>query len=353
MEASKITSETINKRMAQAQVTAKEINDARENYRVVAKRGSALYFVIADLARIDPMYQYSLDYFIKLFQLRLKNSEHPPELQSRLNVLVEDVTRSLFYNICRGLFEKDKLLFAFTITVKIQMGNGDVSPKEWDFFIRGPSVEASQKTEPPAFLNDAEGTKTWKMILGLEDLHSNFNGIAASFKESASSAIWRQILESDDPIDLEFPETFEKKCTAFQKLLISRVLRLEKLILAVKKYVKGALGAIFIESPPFNLKAAFEDSSATTPLIFILSPGADPMTALLNLAKEREMDGPRFKILSLGQGQGQIAAEYIKNARNSGDWVCLQNCHLAATWMNDFERLQEDQVEGEIHEDYR
>lgn len=339
--------------MAQAQVTAKEINDARENYRVVAKRGSALYFVIADLARIDPMYQYSLDYFTKLFQLRLKNSEHPPELQSRLDVLVSDITMSFFNNICRGLFEKDKLLFAFTIAVKIQMGDGKISAKEWDFFLRGPSVEASQKVDPPVFLSDADAIRTWKMVLGLEDLHHNFTGIIQSFKESATSAIWRSYLESDDPVDLEYPEAFEKKCSIFQKLLIARSLRLEKLILAVKKYVKETLGPVFIESPPFNLKAAFEDSSATTPLIFILSPGADPMTALLNLAKEREMDGPRFKILSLGQGQGQIAAEYIKNARNSGDWVCLQNCHLAATWMNDLERLQEGQVEGEIHEDYR
>ena len=339
--------------MAQAQITAKDINDARENYRVVAKRGSALYFVIADLARIDPMYQYSLDYFIKLFQIRLKNSEHPPELQARLNVLIEDLTKSFFNNICRGLFEKDKLLFSFAMAVKIQIGNNQVSSKEWNFFLRGPSVESSEKSEPPAYLNDAEGAKVWRMIVGLEDSHRNFIGIASSFKDSAQSAVWRAILENDDPVDLEFPEYYEKTCTDFQKLMILRVIRQEKLIIAVKKYVKNTLGPVFIESPPFNLKAAFDDSTATTPLIFILSPGADPMTALLNLAKEKEMDGPRFKILSLGQGQGQIAAEFIKNARNSGDWVCLQNCHLAATWMTDLERLQEGQVEGEVHEEYR
>jgi len=61
--------------MEQAKVTSKEINEAREKYRVIAKRGSALYFVIADLARIDPMYQYSLDYFIKYFKKRLASSE--------------------------------------------------------------------------------------------------------------------------------------------------------------------------------------------------------------------------------------------------------------------------------------
>jgi dynein heavy chain len=37
----------------------------------------------------------------------------------------------------------------------------------------------------------------------------------------------------------------------------------------------------------------------TTPIIFVLSPGADPITYLLNLAKTKSMDN-RLKILSLG-----------------------------------------------------
>ena len=49
----------------------------------------------------------------------------------------------------------------------------------------------------------------------------------------------------------------------------------------------------------FDLKGAFGDSSCTTPIIFVLSPGADPITYLLNLAKDMEMDG-KLKIISLG-----------------------------------------------------
>ncbi len=33
----------------------------------MAIRGTVLYFVISDLALIDPMYQFSLSYFKKLF----------------------------------------------------------------------------------------------------------------------------------------------------------------------------------------------------------------------------------------------------------------------------------------------
>jgi len=46
----------------------------------VARRGSVLYFVVADLANIDPMYQYSLEFFTKLFVMRLEKSEKAADL---------------------------------------------------------------------------------------------------------------------------------------------------------------------------------------------------------------------------------------------------------------------------------
>ena len=55
---SKVTSKAINERLTEAEHTTKEINDTREDYRVVATRGSIIYFVIAGLSNVDPMYQY-------------------------------------------------------------------------------------------------------------------------------------------------------------------------------------------------------------------------------------------------------------------------------------------------------
>ena len=51
------------------------INENRENYRTVATRGSVLYFVIAEIGLINSMYQYSLEFFMRLFKLRLEKSE--------------------------------------------------------------------------------------------------------------------------------------------------------------------------------------------------------------------------------------------------------------------------------------
>ena len=74
LDQSKQTAIAIGERMIEAEQTAKMIDENRENYRPVAIRGSVLYFVIADLALIDPMYQYSLEFFMNLFKIRLDKS---------------------------------------------------------------------------------------------------------------------------------------------------------------------------------------------------------------------------------------------------------------------------------------
>lgn len=66
---SKETSSIIATRLKDSETTELEITEAREKYRSIACHGSVLYFVVANLALVDPMYQFSLKYFSQVSDL--------------------------------------------------------------------------------------------------------------------------------------------------------------------------------------------------------------------------------------------------------------------------------------------
>lgn len=66
--------------------------------------------------------------------------------------------------------------------------------------------------------------------------------------------------------------------------------------------ITDEMGTQYVEAPPFDLASAFADSNSCIPLIFILTPGADPAQTLLAFADEQGYGAKRLFYLSLGQG---------------------------------------------------
>lgn len=72
------------------------------------------------------MYQYSLQWFVRLFVLSVETSTPSNVLAERLNNMNDYFTASLYENVCRSLFEKHKLLFSFVLTIKIKQGDNKI-----------------------------------------------------------------------------------------------------------------------------------------------------------------------------------------------------------------------------------
>ncbi|KAG6609727.1 Axonemal dynein heavy chain [Phytophthora cinnamomi] len=346
--ASKITANKIEEKVREAAVTQQMIAEKRQGYLPVAFRSSQLFFCIADLTVIDPMYQYALEWFINLFVFSISRAESSSVLATRLDNLNDAFTFILYQNVCRSLFEKDKLLFAFLLAIKILVGNGTIDSGELRYFFTGNTQMDVQKPKPAGsegWLND----KTWANIVGLDALPS-FTDFSDAFATELS--LWELSYNSTDPAETLTNISALATLDAFQRIIVLRCLRPDKVIPAVMSFVATQMGQRFIEPQPFDLKAGFDDSNCSTPLIFVLTPGADPMSELLKLAAELGFN-KKFVAISLGQGQGPLAENAIAEAIDNGTWVCLQNCHLSVSWLPTLEKICEEITPDRVHASFR
>ncbi|KAM4706665.1 dynein axonemal heavy chain 6 [Discoglossus pictus] len=364
LQESKITSGAIKTRLQEAETTEQKINTAREKYRPVATQGSVIYFVIASLSEIDPMYQFSLKYFKQLFNMTIDASEKSHDLDIRLAILLRQTLFSAYTNVSRGLFEKHKLIYSFMLCIEIMRQKGEITDFEWNFFLRGAAGLDKERPAKPdiPWLSDM----LWYSCCDLEEILPCFKGIKNDILTTPIAVRLGSLETNINPKNWEGYESeennrenmslglWDENLNLFQKLILIKSVFEEKVVFAITEFVINSLGKKFIENPPVDLATLYKDMSPSTPLVYILSTGSDPMGAFQRFAKEKGFS-ERVKSISLGQGQGPIAEKLIRNALESGDWVFLQNCHLAVSWMLAMEELIKSFTEPNvsINEDFR
>lgn len=113
---------------------------------------------------------------------------------------------------------------------------------------------------------------------------------------------WKNYYDLTDHENSKFPEPWYSKLTDFQRILVVRTIRPDKVIPVIIKLIKLELGEKFIYPPPFDINKSYNDSICLSPLIFILSPGVDPMANLLQFADQMNHE-ENLRSVSLGQGQ--------------------------------------------------
>jgi dynein heavy chain len=168
-----------------------------------------------------------------------------------------------------------------------------------------------------------------------------------------STYMCREWYELERPEDNALPGDW-RKMSEFHKLLIIRALRPDRMSEALALFVKSIFGVAYVTSQPFDLARSFDDVNHATPVFFILSPGVDPVRDTERLAKEHRVgfELGNFALVSLGQGQEQVAERAVDSGYKGGSWAFLQNVHLTPRWTSSWlERKVEDL--DNAHPDFR
>ena len=344
LENTKSTAMGIEEKVKEAKITSTKIDEAREFYRPAAARASLIYFIMNDLNKIHPMYQFSLKAFKVVFSKAIERAEPAEEIKQRVLNLIDSITYNVFIYTTRGLFEKHKLIFTAQMTFLILAVAKEIDPKELDFLLRFP-VQVGVTT-PVDFLNDY----CWGGIKSLSNM-TEFNNLDRDIEGSAKR--WKKFVESECPEKEKFPQEWKSK-TSLQKLCMMRGLRPDRMLYALSLFVEEKLGRKYTENRAVEFSRSYEETTPSTPVFFILSPGVDPLKDVEKVGKTLgfTMDNKNFHNISLGQGQEIVAENAMELAAKEGHWVVLQNIHLVSKWLSTLEKNMEKHAENG-HENFR
>ncbi|KAG9396803.1 Dynein heavy chain and region D6 of dynein motor [Carpediemonas membranifera] len=348
LEKTKATSAEVNEKVKLAIVTEKDLNATRELYRPVAARSSLLYFLLTDLSKIDHMYQYSLKAFIAVFYRAIAASPACEEVEERVKILTEEITFLIYCYTSMGLFEKHKLIFMTQLCFRIMTAAGTLPPEELDFLLRAtPSIR-----RPDNPIDDWCSMEAWQQIVGLSEISDIFTKLADDV--AGSSKRWREWADAEAPEKTKLPQDWKNR-DAFQRMLILRCLRPDRLTYALYDYLDDHLGTKYVNGTDYDLPGTFKIMTPADPLFFILSAGVDPVKDFETLGAKLGYSAEKGNLsnVALGQGQEPIAERALERGSQLGHIVILQNIHLMVRWLPKLEKIMEQCCSEDAHPQFR
>lgn len=336
----KTKAQEVKEKIEASVATEQIINKRREHYRPVATRGSVLYFVIVSMAAVNSMYQSSLAQFLQWFDASLQDAEKANLVAKRVEILMKHLTFEVYININRGLFEVDKLTFKLMTTLKVLQTEPDsfLDQQMVTILLRGGAALSLDQVPRKPF--EWLQMNAWLNICQLSSSLEFFGDLKTAVEQNEQE--WKKWYEAEAPETLVVPRLEDRLAShpsgPFMRFLITRSFRDDRTRPAANAFIGAMLGERYIDPAPTRLDEVHAVSDNRTPVVLLLTPGADPTSQLEELAKKK---GVKIYAVSMGEGQEPYARKAMEQGMEEGAWCLLQNAHLGLGFMG---KIEEDLI---------
>jgi len=321
LEGAKAKATKIEHDLQQAKQTSLEIEQSCDSYKPVAKRGAILFFALTGLSAISEMYEYSLSSYLTVFNNSLATSKKDNVLQARIRFIIEKMTQLVYEFTCMGIFEKHKLMFSFQMTTMIMDGEEELNREEMDFFLKGNTSLDAVEQKPHKWMSN----NGWKDAIKLQEFGGCWSSLIDDIRQNGSQ--WKRWYDLESPEESPLPMGYSEKTgnDKFKQLLLIRIFRPDRAVNAIKRFIISRMSGneYYVKTPPIVYKKILQQSTEKTPIVFILSPGADPQAEVQRLIEEEGIGLGKFHFLALGRGMEDTAKAYIERGTHRGQWVML------------------------------
>ncbi|KAM3424381.1 Dynein heavy chain, cytoplasmic [Cercospora zeina] len=310
-----------------AEITAKasetegvmnEVNTIMNTYDIIARSCSAIFAVLEQLYHVHHFYQFSLQYFVDIFESVLRTAGESSERDPKRRI--DTIVRSLFgktYNeTSASLLQKDRLTFAVLLAQAAPFPmDKSLIDLVLDETITGGDVTSNTAHKDKAvatasriksvkdLVSDLESPE-WDKFFTIEQAETCVPGVAASGGNDSDRAL--------------------------KELLLVKLFRMDRLVPATERFVNVVFGQDFLDVAE-NLGRIVDSQTASSPIALCSTPGFDASYKVDQLV---ERQNASCTSVAMGSQEGVSSADAaLAGAAANGSWVLIKNVHLATEWL--------------------
>ncbi|CAD8154161.1 unnamed protein product [Paramecium pentaurelia] len=328
---SKKTFNEIQLAQSEFQQIQKDLITTKHQYKQLASKITDLYFISQDMQCLDPMYQFSLEWFITQLLYTIKNTNN-------LKLIFSNFRLRYYSCLSRVLTERHRLVLAFLLAKQCLVS---VDHEDWQAFIGYSKLKTDDfqaKINPFTWIDNANYQRICSEL-------NHFQLVTAKILINNFEQI-KQFYLSKKYQETEIPHL--DRLDEMQRIFIVKAIRPDYIQIMIKQFIYRMLDFDIDKVQSIPLDITFNESQHNKILLYVLQNNQDPIEQIKDFAVSKNFN-KKLWTLSLGQGQGNKAERLIREAAEQGLWIVIQNCHLHQQWLNELDKL----IMIESHVDYR
>ncbi|KAJ5607421.1 hypothetical protein N7537_004040 [Penicillium hordei] len=314
----------ISLKMDQTEGVMLEVDNVTQNYSIIARSCSAVFAVLEQLHHVNHFYQFSLQYFVDIFNSVLyqnKRLAQEKDHSARVQIIVRDLFINTYQRTSLGLVQKDRITLAILLA--------QATPYPMDRTILDRVLDETVEDTDLSTAVDARDqvmTKLANMSLFKDHLPN-------VTEEQWDRFFGDELAENVVPV--MWDESVSQLDQLLRSLLLVKICRMDRFVPSAERFIEAVFGRELFEGGA-DLKDVVDQVTATRPIALSSSPGFDASYKVDALV---EATRATCANIAMGSNEGlESADKAISNAAAVGNWVLVKNVHLAPAWLQSLEK---------------